>query len=220
MSYAPWALTAPSGYSAIFGEIADINPKGTCFALTCSWLATLLGAKNTGAKEMMTLLDARTKELAPLHADYIRRIDSAQSPEKRGEVIRKTLKSFSLTCDSLPHVDGVARRPAPFEWKAWSAAPWGECAKGDVWCVAGDYILENPPDSATLLQQYEGEGKKENGHALGAFRDGDTIRIYDMNAGEFRVVGRSQWNTWAAAAHDFYNYKVNFIDVLTVALEH
>ena len=218
MSYAPWALKAKSGYSAIFHTIKDINPKGTCFALSSLWLQVLLGAKNTGPQEMMKMLDQNTAGVAPFHATHHKQLDVATTSTERGKVIASTIEQFGLVSNTLPNdLIGVSRQPAPGERKEWANADWGTCNKGDIWCVVGNFMLQTR--GAFLLEQYEGNVGKTEGHALAAFVEGDAIRIYDMNSGEFRVVGPKQFDTWAAGHHHYYDYKVNFLDVIPVTLK-
>ena len=199
MSYAETYLRYKFDYGELQKRHPDLklkNPDGSCFTMSCRWARELLDRPSTPSMVLARLLEMEIMTLAPVHSVYIKETHADLPQEQRNKGYVKVFRAFHLTSPTLtgtnPRADFV---PSFTTSNADDGTDWMGLVPGDMWGAVYRWGMREKKPFAAILQ--------DDKHAVGLFSNDASLRIWDMNAGEFLISDAKGWGEWSKEFEKF-----------------
>jgi hypothetical protein len=191
-------LKCPFDYGKLkeqYPSVGQMNPDGSCFTMSCRWARELLDGPTTAADVLRDMLAREIENLAPIHQTYIKetRKDLPQSDRNAGYI--KAFRAFHLKSSFLTggpndQIPGFSNEKIEDKYTDWMGL-----TPGDMWGAVYRWSMQQTKPFAAILS--------DSKHSVGVFIRAESIRIWDMNAGEFLVTGEAQWRMWSSQFEKF-----------------
>ncbi len=189
--------------------LKSVNPKGTCFAMSVQWLSRLMDFPWLQAEKLHEGLEQSLGALALIHAKFqketgVQVVDQAQ----REAGYRTAFQKFGVRSPDLD----AGGQTAGFKAVKDSTLDWMGCNDGDMWCAVFMWITTQVHHPYYAVLNHE-----NGGHSLAVYVDAQLkIRVWDLNAGEFKIDGKQEWEAWTAELKAYYAATAPGVDEVTL----